>query len=564
MNRHGSVRLAWSCSCGVLVAIMIWFVSRSGPLLTPDSMSYVGAAHALAEQGQLRVPVGTWDAADSTMVLKQFPPGYPALLAVALHAGVTSATVVRALNAAAAFALVALTVWLCGAATNDSWPVRLAAPLMIVAVRAMPTALASAWSEPLFLVAVVITLLLMVRYPAQSWTYGTSAALGNAVRYAGVSLLLSAVTWAMWEAYTRQAASLEANASRVGAAHAVRRQRIAQAIRAAAIAVTPGALFNAWWLWRARHFGVQTPVATVAWMGNLLAASGEGIRTVSAQLVPLSTRLTAWVRVDVACVLLVGVAALIANALRRTRHVSASAVPVQNRATRTIAAALTIAVSYAAMLVYARLFVGGNIPLDDRLLAPLVLMGGIATLIALYTWSRQATRVVRRVTAVAFACWIAAAAWQSFADARSLLDDRDDYGSDYWTDTPAAVWLRTNGRTHALFSNDPVATYFITGRPSRMVPNTFRATTASDFLERLRATDGVLIEYSMPLEDMVDARELARQTGLCIVVTSEVGTVWRAPTGPMKLCVTGAGSVRSPEVPSPSAPTLPAPGRKSP
>ena len=563
MNRHGSVRLAWSCICGVLVAITIWFVSRSGPLLTPDSMSYVGAAHALAEQRQLRVPVGTWDAADSTMVLKQFPPGYPALLAAALHAGVTSASVVRALNAAAAFALVALGVWLCSAATNDSWPVRLAAPVMILAVRAMPTALASAWSEPLFLVAVVTTLLLMVRYPAKSWTYGTTAALGNAVRYAGVSLLLSAVTWAMWEVYTRQA-SLETDASRVGAAHVVRRQRIAQAIGAAVIAVTPGALFNGWWLWRARHFGVQTPVATTAWTGNLPAAVGEGIRTVSAQLVPLSTALTAWVRVDVACVLLVGVAALIVQALRRTRRASASAVPAHNCAPRTILAALTIAVSYAGMLVYARLFVGGSIPFDDRLLAPLVLMGGIATLIALHIWSRQATRAARRGTAAAFACWIAAAAWQSFADVRSLLDDRDDYGSDYWTDTPAAVWLRTNGRTHALFSNDPVATYFITGRPSRMVPNTFRSTTASDFLERLRASGGVLIEYSMPLEDMVDARELARQTGLCIVVTSEVGTVWRVPTGPMELCTTGADSVRSPEVPSPSAPTLPAPGRKSP
>ena len=187
---------------------------------------------------------------------------------------------------------------------------------------------------------------------------------------------------------------------------------------------------------------------------------------------------------------------------KTAQHDSASAVPVQNCATRTILAALTIAVSYAAMLVYARLFVGGSIPLDDRLLAPLVLMGGIATRIALDTWSRQATRAVRRGTAAAFACWIAAAAWQSFADVKSLLDDRDDYGSDYWTDTPAAEWLRTNRRTHALLSNDPVATYLITGRPSRMVPNTFRSTTASDFLERLRATDGVLIEYSMPLEDM--------------------------------------------------------------
>ena len=344
-------------------------------------------------------------------------------------------------------------------------------------------------------------------------------------------------------------------------------RRIVRTVRAVILAAAPGVIFNAWWLWRARHYGVTTPVATVAWMGNLSAAGDEVVHTLSAQLVPLLTAFPAWVRVDIALVLLLGVAALIFASIRSARRDAAPVVPAvttQLIATRTILASLTIAGSYAAMLVYARLFVGSSIPLDDRLLAPLVLTIGIAALLALHTRLRTASTRTRSFAFAACFCWLAAAVSQSYLDVASLLEDRDDYGSDYWTGTEAADWLRTSGRLFALYSNDPVATYFITGRPSRMVPTRFGSATAPDFLMRLRTTNGVLIEYPQPLEDMVDARELARQVGMCIVVRSEVGIVWRLPTNAMERCAVEPDTAKSMAAPSPSLPTLPAPVRKSP
>ncbi len=562
MTRHGPVRLAWSCVCAALTTLAMLFVSRSGALLTPDSLSYVGAAHALAEQSTLRVPVAKWNDADSTMVLQQYAPGYPVALAVALRVGVPSDNVVRVMNSFASFTLVMLLVWLCSAAADDAWPVRVAAPLVLLADRAIPTAWASAWSEPLFLVALAATLCLMALRPTKSWMSGITAALGNVVRYAGVSLLLAAVVWAAWHAYMQPDALRNERATRG--------RRIVRTVRAVILAAAPGVLFNAWWLWRARRYGVTTPVATVAWMGNVSEAADEVVHTVSGQLVPLATAFPVWVRVDIALVLLLGVAALIVASIRGARREAAPAAPAapavtaQRLATRIILASLTIAGSYATMLVYARLFVGSGIPLDDRLLAPLVLSIGIAALLALHASLRAASTRTRSFAFAACFCWLAAAGSQSYFDVASLLADRDDYGSDYWTGTEAAEWLRTSGRGYALFSNDPVATYFITGRSSRMVPPRFGSATAPDFLMRLRATNGVLIEYPNPLEDMVDARELARQVGLCIVVTSEMGIVWRLPTGAMERCEVEPDLAKSTAAPSPSSPILPAPVRTSP
>lgn len=596
MTRHGSVRLAWSLVCAAVITLAMWFVTRSGALLTPDSLSYVGAAHALRDHGALRVPVAKWNDADSTTVLQQFPPGYPVVLAVALRAGATPDTVVRVVSAVSSFALVAILVWLCSAATDDWWPARVAAPLLILAVRAIPTAWASAWSEPLSLVALALTLQLMVMHPRKSWAYGITAAAGNAVRYAGVSLLLAATLWAAWRAYRApNVAPGSVNTTR---------QRVARTLRAALFAAAPGVMFNAWWLWRAQHYGVKTPVATVAWMGSLSSALDEGVQTIAAQMVPLVTGVPSWVRVDVAVVLLAFVVLVLLGSLSRFRrearlrvmmhlHTRSDAYvgapyiapsDAHERSYATACACFTIAGSYAAMLVYSRLFVGASIPLDDRLLAPLVLTMGIATLVALHysLFGESSTstplgaslvQVTRQVTPstrgrarlyIAAACWLGAACWQSYADVASLLEDRDDYGSEYWTGTEAAEWMRTSGKTHALYSNDPVATYFITGRPSRTVPDRFSRSTATDFLMRLRASNGVLIEYPKPLEDMVDARELARQVGMCIVVSSEVGNVWRLPTSAMERCADGVDTVRSSVVPSPSSPILPAPVRRSP
>ena len=585
IDASGSARLAWRIVIGVLVALTVVLASRDGPMLTPDSMHYVGAAHALAAHGTLRVPSAEWHDADSTELLQQFPPGYPSTLALLLRAGASQETAIRAMDAAAAAALVMLMLWLGDIATN-AWSVRVAVPALVIGLRAIPSAWMSAWSEPLFLVAVAATLSMMVMFARRSWTYGLTAALGNAVRYAGVSLLLAALVWAGWSAWRERDQTAQCATSGSTSRRATMRARLGRVLRAMLLAGAPGVVFNGWWLLRARLHQVETPVATVAWMGNLAEARDEAVRTITEQLVPIAVP----GRGVLACVVLTMVGTMIGYAIRRSiageDDVATSATmrsaPVTHgsmptaqidtgseaanstTATSVLHASLLIGVCYLAMLTYARLFVGGSIPLDDRLLAPLFLVLGLATLVALQQWlSRQAPRT-RRAGHVLAGCWLVLAVRQSVLSERSVLSDRDDYGSEYWTDTPVADWLRGPGRAYTLFSDDPVGTYFVTGRPSRTVPQMLVADTTAIFGALLQNTNGAIIDYPQSFDDEADAGLIARSLGMCLVVASEDGNVWTPANDRRRPCAAVSTPTTTPAAPSPSTPTLPTPAHTSP
>ncbi len=554
----------------------VLLASRDGPMLTPDSLHYVGAAHALASHGTLRVPEAEWHDADSTEVLQQFPPGYPSALALLFRVGVTQNVAIRVVDAIAACTLVVLMLWLGDLATN-AWSVRVAAPAVVIALRAIPAAWMSAWSEPLFFVAVLATVLLMVTASRRSWTYGLSAAIGNAVRYAGVSLLLAAVLWAAWSEWR---AFDDTSPHADGVPHqpsVTARARASHVMRAMLMASIPGVVFNGWWLLRARLQEVQTPVATVAWMGNLPEARDEAVRTITEQLVPVAV----FGRGVLACVTLVVIGALIVYALRqsavndqrarahatqppRTSGDTAMNCDASRRMhTSVLHASLLVAVCYIAMLTYARLFVGGSIPLDDRLLAPLFLVLGLTTLVSLQQWLTTQSASLRRTVYVAALLWLVLAVRQSLTGLRSVLADRDDYGSEYWTDTPVADWMRTSGRAYTLYSDDPVGTYFVSGRPSRDVPPMLIADTTALFGALLRSTHGAIIDYPESFDNATDAGIIARALGMCLVVASEDGNVWTPANDPGRPCTISLPPT-IPAAPSPSTPILPTPARTSP
>jgi hypothetical protein len=528
-------------------------------MLTPDSLHYVGAAHALAAHGTLRVPEAEWFADDSTEVLQQFPPGYSSTLALLLRAGASQQLAIRLVDAAAAGALVMLMLWLGDLATG-SWTVRLAIPALVVALRAIPSAWLSAWSEPLFLVAVIATLALMVTAPRRSWTYGLTAAMGNAVRYAGVSLLLAAVLWAAWTAWLTDRDTPRPSTRTPDSTEQTVRARLRRVMHAVLWAMAPGVVFNGWWLLRARLHQVTTPVATVAWMGNLPQARDEAMRTFTEQLVPIAIPL----RGLLAIVTLTAICALLVFALRRARATTtpSNPKPANTMPSTVLHASLLISACYLAMLTYARLFVGGSIPLDDRLLAPLFLVLGLATLVSLQQWLMAQSSVVRRVARGAAALWLVLAVRQSVMAVRSVLADRDDYGSEYWTDTPVADWMRREGRAYTLYSDDPVGTYFVSGRPSRSLPQMQGADTITVFGALLRSTHGAIIDYPQSFDESADAGVIARALGMCLVVASEDGNVWTPSNDPGRPCTTSVPT--SPAATSPSTPTLPSPGRTSP
>ncbi len=139
-------------------------------------MSYIGAARAIAGGRAPRVPFADWNDEDSTSRLKDYPPGFPALIA-AFRGG-------RQVEIASAAALGFATVMAAG-------PV---AALVFIATPAFISDYSIVLSEPPFL-AILATVLGLLVFDAPAWVVGIACAAGVMVRYVGLFLAGAAVLW---------------------------------------------------------------------------------------------------------------------------------------------------------------------------------------------------------------------------------------------------------------------------------------------------------------------------------------------------------------------------------
>lgn len=498
---------------GLSSALAVFWATAGGPIVLPDSMSYLGAAQSLAEHGELQIPMADWNDDDSTTVLQQFPPAYPTAVAVAILAGAPGPVAPRLVNALAVLVTVASLTWIVARSCGDVAGALV--PVLLVSVRGVPAAHLTALSEPLFFAALAATITLMAAAPSRPAAYGATAALGNMVRYAGVSLIVAAVVWAfVWAAAPRRAAAGRS-----------RRTRLGHGARAALLGALPGTVGNAAWLLRARHGEFDTPATTLAWTGHLGATLAEAGRMLAEHLAPVPLPWPA--RVVVAWLVAAGAIGLLVWGARASRGVEHA------MARRVGGVSGLVAGCYAAVLVYSRLFVGESIPFDDRMLAPFfvsaTLVLAVAASLAWRSAPHWAGANVRRVAAVLAALWLTASVAQSLQAATRTMVQRSDYRSARSQRTPAAVWLRGEGRHYPLFSNNPPVIYFVTGRPSRTLPETSDPDSIRAFGETLRRSGGVLVEYPAPFFPMAHPGRLAAALGLCAVVRASSGTVWMVP-----------------------------------
>ena len=178
---------------GVLAAFAVTITliaTRSGPLLSPDSVTYVSLARNLASG---RGYVDLTGQPNTT-----FAPGLPAILAAASSLGVSIATASRAVNAASFVALVALGYCLLVRHTR-SLVLSFLATAFILASPAMLDVTDHLWSEMLFSALVLVFVLALEEAARRSreegdlrWelTAGAIAGLACLVRYAGFPLVL--------------------------------------------------------------------------------------------------------------------------------------------------------------------------------------------------------------------------------------------------------------------------------------------------------------------------------------------------------------------------------------
>lgn len=183
--------------CAVLAVGLVWWATAVwGAGLSPDAIAYSAIAERIRDHGQ----VGYWLEPRTS----SWPPLFPALLA--LVATVTGSSVVdagRLVNALVAGAIVVVVAALAWRLLRSRWlrglavaSAVLAQPLVVVEVKV--------WSEPAFVLLVLLTLLVLSgvpgRRPVARLLGGAGlAAAAFGTRYAGLALLpAGVVALALW------------------------------------------------------------------------------------------------------------------------------------------------------------------------------------------------------------------------------------------------------------------------------------------------------------------------------------------------------------------------------
>lgn len=486
----------------VVAAALVFVSTRSpGPGLDPDSMAYAGAASSLAHRGTLRVPTAEWDRTDSTSSMSLWPPGFPAVIAVPVALGASPIQTARWINIIAA-GVTAATVVFIVAVPLGTWA-GLVAATTVFATQAIFDTHLSVLSEPLF-IAVLMLLLAAMIYARDRLLVLTILATGAVmVRYVGASAPAAAVVWT-WLDSRRHAAS--------------------RVRRALVVSLLPFVAIVAWVARTAvatdRH---ATPAVNVygGWGATLLQARD----TLSEWLAPLlsdgtAQRVTAGiVALAVAGFIVTAAADTAGNRLRQLRVGGVASL---------LGATGLLAACYLAVVLASRAFVGGTIPLDSRILAPLIVLIEIATITAIGYWWRAYHFPVHAAIAVVGLLWIGASVTVTANDAIYAATVGSDFASDNWRHSPLIAWVRTHAVGHPIYSNWPPALYFHANRIARELPDGADPGDVAAFGELIRSNHGYVIGFDERSPDFMNPAELARRLGLQKIASTADGSVWAA------------------------------------
>lgn len=483
-------------------------------------MAYTGAATSLVQHGTFRVPTGEWDRADSTSALSLWPPGYPAAIALPMEWGLSPIQSGRWVNVVAAGAT-ALVVGLLVASVAGGGA-GLVAVLVLFATPAVFDVHLSVLSEPLFIALVVLTLAAMVMARDRLWLLALLATATVMVRYAGGSAPAAVVCWMLldWR-YTIR-----------------RRLR-----RALGVALLPAVALFLWFVRTARAPD-RHATPKIAIYGNWGDAMSQARDTAASWLVPIlapgTPRRILAALVAVALVVFIVTAARDAmgghgttrtSARRSTRDRARFGAERPELLAALVGAATLLGAWYVAIVLVSRAFIGGGIPLDWRIAAPLIVLVEVMAVASVGHWWRAYHRPLHIAIGTVAAVWIGAAAVVTFNDAEWAATEGSDFASTEWRTSPLIAWVRANGRAHPLYSNWPPALYFHAQRIARELPDSTDTAELPAFARTLAAQQAYVVAFDAPNTDFIPPDSLARRFGWERVVRLADGAVWRSGSG---------------------------------
>jgi hypothetical protein len=469
----------------VAFAAVLGITTGAGPGLDPDSMSYLHAASTLAHGGRLRDVQRDWASADSTMPLAHWPPGYPVAIAGAEGVGFGAIQGARAIGAIAAFVSISVIAWLVGGIAGVG--AGIVAGLLVMVTPAIVQVHESVLSEPLFIALLALALAAMVRAPNRPIVSGVLAGVSSIVRYAGISVVGGVVLWQLARAGTM-------------------RQRIARA----AIAALPAIVLQGAWVLRTVHSAGTSSIRHISLYGEIASTLREGWRTTSAWLVPGMGEV--W-GIFVAA----GVGVLLVVAIWESR-------PLRARQTPALAAVL-LAGCYLALVLASRLVADPGIPLDDRLMAPLLVLIEVAMVLIVAPAWRRWPRAAKAAVAVLVALWWGAALVVSAGSARYAVQTGNDFAEDCWRDSPLAAWVRAKGTGRPMYTNAPEALYFHSGRLSHEFPDETDAFTVRAFTDTLTRRGALVVDFDESCGAVNNSDSVLSHLPLRVVATMLTGRV---------------------------------------
>ena len=428
---------------GVFGAAAILFATPWGAGLGGDSYYYVsGARNLLAGLGFSR------PAADGGLrIITHYPPGYSTVLAVLTGLGLETLVAARWLDAVLFGVNIFLLGFMVYRVTRSAAPAYLAALLMLSSPALL---VVHTWvlSEPLFLTFALLTLLALAGAAEQgrAWMIlaaGLTAALGYLTRYVGLALIAAG------------------GIALLGSGEGTVLRRLG----------------------RAAGFGVIAILGAGAWAARNLAVGGS-LAYSAAQLHPPSVERLTEAAETISLWFLpnripfsfraVGAAAslscLVIVALTLLRRGGGDGLDRAGKAQAGIL--LCMALVYSIAIVGALTLVGSSIPLDDRILSPLlVALLGLGVLMG---WA-----ILGRVKRGSLQWWSIALVSLGFvvlmlfrgaSTAWRLQGDGQGHAARAWQESALVDWVRHLPGGVPVYSNELDVLYLHTGRQAFQVP----------------------------------------------------------------------------------------------
>jgi Dolichyl-phosphate-mannose-protein mannosyltransferase len=515
MTVPSRIVLLMLAGCGVAVLL---FATASGVGVSPDSVAYIGAARGLSTGLGLGNP--SPNGGFSPLIL--YAPLFPTLLAIIGSFGIDPLDGARCLNSALFAANILLSGLIIEGETG-SMSSAIVGSILLLASVPMLKVHSMAWSEPTFVFLSLLALLWLSQYAECGRVrslIAAAAAVGLAVlsRYAGLALIGAGVGVII-----------------TGRRHSYRNTLRDCGVFAAISGLLSSVSFGRNWMVAGT---LSDHPAAVHLVG--VPQLWGGLHTIAGWL-----RLDAGPRRLTLAVVAVGTFALMFRALmqRLPPIIRPAQLGLRNGRSSDVArTALTFIIAYGLFVLVAISFFDALIPLDDRILSPILawaLIGGVCGAHRLVTDSQR--RLGARLLIIIAGMWFAVAQLLRVVPwVFEVHRNGQGYASAVWQQSEILARVRALPPATRIFSNGDDAIYLLTGRLAERLPE--RASLATTEvngryeadLSRLRTqlieSHGVIVYFSRInwRPQLASATELQSTVSLRMLYAAADGAVYTA------------------------------------